>query len=90
MDDRLSFSERKTEEKLKGINELSILVKENNFSRLDEKLKSLQTEIFTNLKELKAKVEGKVVQTEYDKYRHQLEDRISQINDTLYLKSDKL
>lgn len=50
MEDRLGFSERKTEEKLKGINELATLVKENNVSRLDEKMKVLQTEIFTSLK----------------------------------------
>lgn len=63
MEDRLSFSERKTDEKLKGINELATLVKENNVSKLDEKLKSLQTEIFTSLKEVKSKLEGKVSQT---------------------------
>jgi hypothetical protein len=51
IEDRLSFSERKTEEKLKGINELASLVKENSLSRLDDKMKGLQTEIFTNLKE---------------------------------------
>ena len=62
IDDRLSFSERKTEEKLKGVSELSTLVKENNFSKLDEKMKGLQTEIFTNLKELRTKIEGKVNQ----------------------------
>ena len=75
---------------MKGISELTTLVKENNFSKLDEKMKGLQTEIFTSLKEMRTKLEGKVSQVEYDKYKQHMEDKISQINDLLYLKSDKL
>jgi len=66
------------------------LVKENSLSRLDERLKNLQTEIFTNLKETKSKLETKVSQTDYDKYRENMEDRVSQINDLISLKTDKL
>lgn len=29
-------------------------------------------------------------QTEYDKYRQQMEEKIGQLNDLIYLKSDKL
>ena len=90
LDDRLSFSERKTDEKLRGVNELSTMVKENNFSKLDDKIKSMQTEIFTILKELRSKIESKVNQPEYDKYRAGIEEKIGQINDLIYLKSDKL
>ena len=53
-------------------------------------MKGLQTEIFTNLKEIKTKLEGKVSQCDYDKYRQMMEDKVSQINDLIYLKSDKL
>jgi len=53
-------------------------------------MKGLQTEIFTSLKEIKTKLEGKVSQNDYDKYRQHMEDKISQINDLIYLKSDKL
>ena len=53
-------------------------------------MKGLQTEIFTNLKEIKTKLEGKVSQCDYDKYRQHMEDKVSQINDLIYLKSDKL
>lgn len=66
------------------------MVKENSLSRLDERLKNLQTEIFTNLKETKSKLETKVSQTDYDKYRENMEDRVSQINDLISLKTDKL
>lgn len=75
---------------MKGVNELASLVKENSISKLDERLKNLQTEIFTNLKEVKSKLETKVSQTEYDKYKDMLEDRIAQINDLISLKTDKL
>ena len=34
---------------------MASLVKENSISKLDERLKNLQTEIFTNLKETKSK-----------------------------------
>jgi len=50
IDDRLSFSERKLEEKMKGFNELATMIKDNNPTRIEEKLKNIQTEIFTNLK----------------------------------------
>lgn len=72
MEDRLGFSQRKTEEKLKAINELATIVKENNVSKLDEKLKSLQTQIFTSLKEIKTKLETKVGQVEHDKIVQQI------------------
>ena len=39
---------------------------------------------------MRLKLDGKVNQTDYDRYREQMEDRISQINDTLALKTDKL
>lgn len=75
---------------MRGVSDLTSIIKENNVSRLEQKLKGLQTEIFTNLKEVKTKLETKVGQTQYDKYRQQMEDKIGQINDLIYLKSDKL
>jgi hypothetical protein len=36
------------------------MIKDNNATRIEEKLKNLQTEIFTSLKEVRAKLEGKV------------------------------
>lgn len=57
---------------MRSINDLSSVIKENNVSRLEEKLKTLQTEVFTNLKEIKSKLETRVGQTEYDKYRQQM------------------
>lgn len=39
---------------------------------------------------MKAKVESKVGQADYDKYRQQMEEKIGQLNDLIYLKSDKL
>lgn len=36
--------------------ELAAIIKENNVSRLEEKFKNLQTEIFTSIKEIKAKL----------------------------------
>lgn len=50
----------------------------------------MQTETFTSLKEIKAKLETKVNQTDYDKYIRTMDDRIVQINEMIYLKSDKL
>lgn len=38
------------------INDLANLFKENNMSKLEDKIKILQTEIFTNLKEIRAKI----------------------------------
>ena len=66
------------------------VIKENNVSKLEEKLKNLQTEVFTSLKEVKSKLETRVGQTEYDKFRQQIDEKTSQINDMIYLKSDKL
>lgn len=70
--------------------DLAAIIKENNVSRLEEKLKNLQTEIFTSIKEIKAKLESKVNQSDYEKYCGKMEDRIVQINEMIYLKSDKL
>lgn len=50
----------------------------------------MQTEIFTSLKEIKAKLETKLNQTDYDKYVKFMEEKLVQVNDMIYLKSDKL
>jgi chromosome segregation ATPase len=65
LEDRLAFNERKLEEKMRVVSDLANVLKENNISRLEEKLKNLQTEIFTSIKELRVRVEGKVGQAEY-------------------------
>ena len=75
---------------MKNINDLTAMIKDNNVSRLEEKVKNMQTETFTSLKEIKAKLETKVNQTDYDKYIKTMDDRIVQINEMIYLKSDKL
>lgn len=75
---------------MRAVTELAAIIKENNVSRLEEKLKNLQTEIFTSIKEIKAKLEAKVNQSDYEKYCGKMEDRIVQINEMIYLKSDKL
>jgi hypothetical protein len=43
LEDRISFNERKVEEKLRVVADLANVLKENNISRLEEKLKNLQT-----------------------------------------------
>jgi hypothetical protein len=50
----------------------------------------MQTEIFTSLKEIRAKIDTKLNQTEHDKYAKFVDERLIQINDAIYLKSDKL
>lgn len=42
------------------------------------------------MKEIKSKLESKVGQTEYEKYRQQMEEKTTQITSLIYLKSDKL
>lgn len=90
IDDRVSFNERKIEERMKTISDLTNLIKENNVSRLEEKVKNMQTEIFTSLKEIKGKLDTKLNQTDHDKYAKSIEDKLTQMNDLIYLKSDKL
>jgi hypothetical protein len=58
---------------MKNINDLATLIKENSVSKLEDKLRTLQTELFTSLKDLRSKVETKVGQQEYDKQRQLLE-----------------
>jgi hypothetical protein len=50
----------------------------------------MQTEIFTSLKELRAKLDTKLNQSEHDKYVKCMDDKVIQINELIYLKSDKL
>jgi hypothetical protein len=66
------------------------MIKENNVSRLEEKVKNMQTEIFTSLKEIRAKLETKLNQNDHDKHVKLMDEKIVQINDAIYLKSDKL
>jgi hypothetical protein len=43
LDDRLAFNEKKMDEKTKVLNELVSHQKENNWQKMEEKIKTLQT-----------------------------------------------
>ncbi len=47
---------------------------------MDEKLKTLQTEIYTNIKDIRAKLDTKVNLADYEKFVISNDDRIKQIN----------
>lgn len=57
---------------------------------MDDKVKAMQTEFYATFKEIRLKLDGKVNSTDYDKYCLALEDRLKQMNDLIFLKSDKL
>jgi hypothetical protein len=78
------------DEKSKILNDLVSQQKENNWGKMDEKLKNLQTEIYTNIKDIRAKVDSKVNLPDYEKFVNSNEEKIKQINELIYLKSDKL
>ena len=56
------------EEKTKILNGLLDLQKENSWAKMDDKLKTFQTEMYTFIKEIKVKVEGKIASHDYEKY----------------------
>lgn len=64
--------------------------KQNSFSKIDEKLKSFQTEVYSIVKQLKSKLEGKVNTQDYEKYCLALEEKLRQLSEIVFLKSDKL
>lgn len=78
------------DEKSKILNDLVSQQKENNWGKMDEKLKNLQTEIYTNIKDIRAKLDSKVNLPDYEKFVNSNEEKIKQINELIYLKSDKL
>ena len=65
LEDRIAYSEKKMDEKGKTINDLVSHQKENNWSKMDEKVKTMQTEFYATLKEIKGKLDGKVNSTDY-------------------------
>ena len=46
--------------------------------------------MYTTIKDLKGKVDAKVSSSDYEKYCIAMDDRIRQINELIFLKSDKL
>lgn len=60
LEDRIVFTDRKMEEKSKLINGLIEMQKENSWAKMDDKLKTFQTEMYAFIKEMKVKVEGKL------------------------------
>lgn len=90
LEDKIAFTERKMEEKGKVINNLVELQKENHWVRLDDKLKTLQTEMYAFFKDIKSKIEGKLNTQDYNKNTQNIDNKIKQINDQIFLKSDKL
>ena len=57
---------------------------------MDEKLKIFQTDIYASLKEIKSKIDSKVNNTDYEKASNILEERLKQLMQLIYLKSDKM
>lgn len=90
LDDRIVFNQKKMEEKNKVLSNLLETHKENGVGKVDDKLKSFQTEIYASIKELKIKLDGKVNCQDYQKQSLAVEDKMRQITQILFLKSDKL
>ena len=90
LDDRIVFVERKSEERNRLLNGVLETQRENNWTKMEEKLKVFQTEMYATLKQMKLKTENKLNTNEYQKYCLALEDRLKQISELIYLKSDKL
>ena len=57
---------------------------------MDEKVKMMQTEFYATIKELKLKVDSKVNCSDYDKFCMNLDDKLKQMNQLIFLKSDKI
>lgn len=55
LDDRIVFVERKSEERNKLLNGVLETQRENNWIKMEEKLKVFQTEMYATLKEMKLK-----------------------------------
>ena len=62
------------------LNDMLSYQKENNWQKMEEKLKTLQTQIYTNIKDIRGKLDIKVNQVDYDKFVLNNEDKIKQIN----------
>ena len=90
LDDKISFVERKLDEKTKTLSSLVEVQKENNWGKMEEKLKTFQTEMYTTLKDINLKVCNKVNSSDYEKYQISLDDKIKQVNELLFVKSDKI
>ena len=80
LEDKIAFTERKMEEKGKVINNLVELQKENHWVRLDDKLKTLQTEMYAFFKDIKSKIEGKLNTQDYNKNTQNIDNKIKQLN----------
>jgi hypothetical protein len=51
--------ERRLEEARKGVADLTTFAKENSMTRYDEKLKTMQSEFFSQLRELNVRIDSK-------------------------------
>lgn len=78
------------EEQTRNIKNLQEFQKESHFSKIDDKLKLFQTEIYASLKDIKTKLEAKVGAADLEKQTKSLSDRLMGITEQLLLKSDKL
>jgi len=90
LDDRVLFSERRLEEQSKNIQTLLELHKESHFTKLEDKVKLFQNEVYTTFKEMKTKIDSKLSTVDYEKQYKATLDRLATIAEQLVMKSDKL
>lgn len=57
---------------------------------MEEKLKSLQTELYASVKDLKSKLQLRVNLNDYEKFVMMNNDKIKEINEMILVKSDKI
>lgn len=69
-EDKNIFLERKLDEMKKTLGEVTVYVKENNVNRYDEKVRILQSDFFSQIKEITAKLELKTNSSDFFKYCH--------------------
>ena len=80
LEDRIAFNEKKLDEKGKVVSELVAHHKENSWTKMEEKVKFMQTEFYANIKEIKLKIESKVNTSDYDKFCIALDEKLKQMN----------
>lgn len=68
LDDKISFMEKKWEQKNKQISHIMEILKETQSSRFDQKLKMLQGQMFANLKDIRTKLDSKANSNDHEKF----------------------
>lgn len=90
IEDKSRNIDRKGEEARRNLNEIALMVRENSSSKYDDRLRLLQSDLISQIKDLSNKLDSKTDIAEFNKSCQDTDNKIKEMSEIIGIKCDKI